>query len=516
MKILFTPDPELTPKQRVTIEHNGEKIHWSIRIYDRTELSSSSEYKRYDAFLELNNYWNTLSIESQDRIFALYKQIKPVVNMDGTSKEIINKLRPLVFELLDQYHAFGDIRVFMNRAGIYVPPNRFNESFDFSDNSPKTHSKTYLREDYRNLVTLAVCLRTMIPIWSEFIANIKDNDKKNVSSSFKEYEAFKLISGSNLTDCPAMSKLLSYVNAQLSEDKDKPEHILLGISSEDYPEWILAQVLCRRVCIGNIDGVNDKTNIVNFVYLYISQKSANKKRGGGSFNDTIRDKNATSGAESDDNSFSIIEGYKIIHKNSIGDMEIDQRALMQITRNARMLAPNVTNEMIEAAGVSVKSMSDYIATDDQLMLTKLVLSSIVSPYEYSSYRDVAIMAGIQTAVAVLIARGYYQLAAICSGVGTPTSATCYPEVRKLSKDTIDKLRLCFPIEVKDTARSSGRLVNPAVECIRVLGKNLHALEWRSQIPFTDLGIQVEFNQYRFPVPVNFGEQIAELVIKENT
>jgi len=163
MKAIAVVTPSTAPPE-VRITHGDETISFSISRFGRDPFQKAG----YDVFEEINRFWDDLPEDVQDRIFNIYKAIHQSYDLPYNKQELTEFLTDRATELLDIHNLqlVNDWLTF--RSGI-TPPETYVEDYVYSVDNPTTRDKTYTRNDYRELISLSLCLRCMIPIWGEYI-----------------------------------------------------------------------------------------------------------------------------------------------------------------------------------------------------------------------------------------------------------------------------------------------------------------------------------------------------------
>lgn len=72
-------------------------------------------------------------------------------------------------------HEFDKVQDFLRfRANNFKIPSVIEASYDDTDIDKRyTKEQTYVTSEYVDLVTMAVILRSMIPVWGEHITNVR-------------------------------------------------------------------------------------------------------------------------------------------------------------------------------------------------------------------------------------------------------------------------------------------------------------------------------------------------------
>ena len=145
-------------------------------------------------------------------LFGLYLEAKTVfmlttnsVDLDGKLENIFRKM----FNIIDIEQLKNFVSIY---SGVIVPPEIKNNHAEVDGEFLR--EKTYIREEYIDLLTVTVAVRLCLPIWAEYMSKID----ATVSSDGKEYAAYSLLRSSKLRELPAYDKLL---NEDVKEKEEK-------------------------------------------------------------------------------------------------------------------------------------------------------------------------------------------------------------------------------------------------------------------------------------------------------
>lgn len=244
---------------QVHVEHSGVSITFSIKIYDRTKITSSSNN---ELFREINRYLAYIPLNRQKEIFNSYQKIADIM-APGSNYEMalpwliqeVNKIYQYVFvEELEKWLSLQrDIR-YPNTV-----VDKVSEDLD--------KQKTYTRQDYFHLVVLTLGLRMMIPIWGEYQSFIKSSS----GTQWKELVAMRIFTRSALHAYSAIARLRIYCESFI-EDNDK--HIssaaFYGLSSSELPDWLLSGAIIKRLAVASINDNMDKGGLVKNIYGHVT------------------------------------------------------------------------------------------------------------------------------------------------------------------------------------------------------------------------------------------------------
>ena len=182
MKLVIRNTELLSNSTKIAVCHNDEEVIWNIGLLDKGFVNNE-----YDVFEHINAYWVLLEKQNKqivDKIFNLYKQIRIMFDETWDRNQLTQQLYQLVADLLDQ-HDLSDVQhwVLFHSDILFPDATILKTDYVTSPDRPGTREQTYLKEDYVKLISMAVVLRTMIPIWGEFIGRTRSE----AGTTFKEY-----------------------------------------------------------------------------------------------------------------------------------------------------------------------------------------------------------------------------------------------------------------------------------------------------------------------------------------
>jgi hypothetical protein len=489
----------------VILEHNGEHVLWNIALFDKMSFSGG-----FDIFEQINGYWGHLPKANQDKIFDIYKRIKDTFDSVWDTSELTRQLYVLVKELYDN-HELPDIKHWMDFHSTLVLPMGLRDIFTESHETPGTRERTYLKDDYKWLVTLSIALRAMIPIWGEFISRTK----KETGTVFKEYYAFQLLAYSNIAKSEPMERLKVYVKHSLPADKSKSAAILGGISSEDFPIWVLALVAIRRLSVGDVRGIDTNSSLVTFIYKYIGQKVNGHDN---AFIGIVKEKITEGQGTEGENNLSKLEGYKQKQEIPAGDIAIISYCLQDPIALAVKICPDINIELVEQALIAVKSLDIEQIWKSQTTIMQWVLKSVIPPRGILYINKTLSLNAMAVTVALLWHKGHYELAGLVSAIEQPNNTELSiggtDSRARITKEQVEQLDVLYPFSRKPIGKQKViKRINPAAASIDSVAVLFSIHDWRLILP----GNMVEkitgnANSRRYSTPYNIKILLASLVI----
>lgn len=506
-----------------TISHAGENLYWNIgrfRKVDNREPIDSNETAEENAIRHaddpggltdhINRYWAYQPEADQAAIFEVYKKILETMEEIYVPQYLISSLTPLVTKLLN-LHPLSNIKHWLAFYGDVISPPDIMEVFTVPDSKPTFPEKTYIRSEYNELIAMALILRTMIPIWREFIRRTETE----TGNYHKEYFAYYLISQSVLINSAPMRKLAIYVEKNIKSEQITDAAKLTGFGEENYAEWLLATILIRRVCVGDISGKRDGSHLVINIYNYISHQY--RQPGGSSFGMVVRKKEFESNQKATDNSASRLEGYKLMEDVSIGDIAIPEFYLENVIANARVLYPNIDENLLMCFIESSKFLHGVELHKAAVVLTQWVCKPIISPRVLGRVVKTSVVDTMPIAQTILWQEGQKVLAALISATRAKgeTGGNLYPAER-LTPETIELINRYYPYGRITATRSKAKPVNNVIKTIDQMALLLDQHPWKLNIPqalIKELGKGVRGSIYDCPPSIK--PMLAKLVIWHN-
>lgn len=451
----------------MVITHGDKRLEFDVSTYKRAMMSGNNGVIAY-----INQYWAQLPAFHQEKIFGIYGKILSVFSQYLPTAGMRQELMPLVRELYAE-HDLEDLEywIFM-RTDIRVPA-KFEELYVHSDEVPFSRDKTYTKPDYAKLVTLALSLRIMLPVWGEFICRTESD----TGSKFKEFNAFTLLALSKVNESPAMEKLRIYIKSNIQmTDASVATAVVKGVGLEDYPTWVLSSLLVKRLAVGDIRGAEPNTNLVITIHNDISAK--NNGNNGGNFGELLQKK--TFDADSnDDNGVSRQENFKIKEERSTGIIEaIETYVDVYLANIAERLMPGVNISELDDYVAQAQEMGKYEIKKGQIQLAQLVTGHIVEPegvYNLSKAATIKLLAVSQM---YLWKSGHQKLSVLTTAVpGESLSHGGIGSTARISRGQMDLLEKYYPFNRVSAKRKNTIPKNAAVEAIDAITAELSAGDW---------------------------------------
>lgn len=512
--------------QFVAVDHKGQRLAFDARTYAKTSDRSSS-VDTETMFDEFNAYVATLPEEVQDELFAQYRLAydgfeRLQGNLDGLTQYLIDCVA-VIFRHLEQ----DAIRAWIiNRSHIRIP-STMQDQFNPED-AEDIRKRTYLRTDYLDLATFALSLRSMVPLWGQYIHVSEETS----GSTLKEYVALELLYKTNLHQTRAFERLSVYIRAfidsEIKPDAPKAAPILTSVGSQDLPPLLLSQAIVRRLSVGELSSANEGSHIITNLYQYIlnAVRSLDRKFGK-QFSGKIKDKKETirNSKATDEQSVSVVEMYKIVQPISDGDVGILSVYTERMLEMALRVEPNLDLELLKKCVAAISSLETEAILDHQVTLAQWIIHKVMSPKAGQSLNKAAILRTIAVSQAILWHWGLHELAGLITATRLPTNQNAvgfgYAESRvRLKADMIDEFSRMTPHlhTVKRSRNSnSGKTQTAAARSIEAFCDLVRYTDWRLNCPEELLPLipgRIERSR-KMLVPGDLRIQLGKLLIRVN-
>lgn len=282
---------------QLVIEHKGERLVFNVSTYRNLKVTNNIVF-------DINNYWSRLPVDVQDKIFNCYQQawydFKEIENTRRLDEAMIK-----TFEELYQYHTFEELKVYIGlHSNLKWPTDLKTE---YGDGHVK--ELTYLKDEYRDLIVLALAMKVALPIFGEYIDFIHGE----ISNNTKNYRAAGLLVKSEIVQSSGFQRLKEYVQAAWEGNKNdhSTAAVIAGIDKSQAPQWLLGNVLVRRLANAELiqaNSTDDPRMLVSMIFNYSDHLTGTMDK---EFGGRINDKSLDSGTLGDDDNTSVAENYKI-------------------------------------------------------------------------------------------------------------------------------------------------------------------------------------------------------------
>lgn len=505
MKATITNLTDLISPPELAITHKDETLIFNVGSFMR------KSFVKFDVFQEINNFWSELSLSKQDDLFDKFKNVKQAFDNSWDNNQLSVALNNATIALMDAYDIDEVEHWVTYNSSIIMPAGQATEYVEDIDKRGN-REKTYIRSDYRKLTVMALMLRNMIPIWGEYISRTRHES----GTVFKEYYAFQLLNGSKIMECEAMYKLRTYIDQIVGPDSGNINTIMGGISSEDFPVWMLSLVTVRRLCIGDLRGVEQQSNLVTFIWAFITQKVASPENNTAT---AIKNKAVTNTGGEAESKLSSLERFKLTQNISIGEISEINHAVSDYKAIAYKLAPNMTDELFNECIATAYSLNNKRLLDPQMTIARWVMSPVISPRGLMYLPKETIVNILGVCQAVLIAREHFYLALMVTSHANfnenEISLSGVDSRARIPKELADELAYFYPYAKQSGNRKTQiKTTNMAVQSIDILVNDLASVDWVMTALPKHIALYFGKNQTKLiPITHEIKIDIAKLIVE---
>lgn len=460
----------------------------------------------------INRYWLSLSAEHQDRIFDVYRRIRVEMDRIHKGEFVDEELRSLCGELA-ALHSIENISKWVMQPGIIAWPDEKEAPRAYENAGSKKYprDKTYLLSDYQNLLALILQLRPFTPIFAEY----QEATGKNVSRLFVDIVRLRLLEDSMMPEGAGWKKLQEYTNAMLTTNsKAAKAAVMENMSAEDYPEWLFANVILRKLTIQSMRSSVPNDNSAFAVRHICCHILEQLRRGERDATNPSLKKEPSNSNESEERQVSRFEQIRAKETIPNGDKLYIQLYMQDFERLARELEPNIPQSLLNHFK-NLYAYGSFLPATPQITMALWVLAPVISPRSEDDMSRVNMAQNIAVAAAVLWYRGHKELALIMSchdkGEANMDHAQIYPSQR-VQRAIYARLEELFPYQFK--VKTSDKSYKPITDIVSTLVSEFETRIWEPTLPavlvkdVSELVIGTEqFTMLRLPT------EITELMLK---
>ncbi len=521
MQFILPSYASLLNDPKLTIEHDGETIKWDI-----SEFQPKSSFEKDDMhlhmFVPINAYWSKQPVALQKAIFEVFVKLRQAFDINFTAENqnisasdvtpLLNaQITPLLKQLYD-YHPFSEMEYFVRHSsGLRIPgPEHLDAEFIENDDKNHTRNKTYTINDYVGLVTLILELRMMIPIWGEYIKRTGPT----AGTKYKEFYSLELLANTAIAQSEPFVKLRLYIEERTPKDGNRTAMIDF-VSSEDYPKWIMALLVVRRLCMADIRGAVDSSAVlVRHISRHVHERV---NRTDTSFGGKINPKTDSTIRGSEENQISYLEGNKIKPKLSEGQIGTLRFYVRDPYDVAKRMDPTVPMQDVEKALASQNLVQKSDGIRAQMLMLQWMIAPVVPPAATDFFDIITVSKLLCVTQAVLWHNNHHLMAGLATAVAAPqikgqVSAGETGSKGRLTKELQDELALLYPFQRRTRA---GRPINQPVQGIdNLVTAFLAHSSWSLTLPPDKIEVLNPKNghQKRIVLPHNFRMKVAELAL----
>lgn len=451
---------------RMEVEHNGENVGFTFSTFKKDNFSDNNE-----VFKHINSYWESKPEAFQRKVFDLYREIEDCFD-DILNKDTLTERLKLYVKALFDLHPLNDLKLWViNYSGIVVPPG-FKESYVADADRNTTVDKTYVRDEYRELLTLSLILRLMVPIWATYVRHIRSH----TGNGLKELQAFRLLEKTEIPDSSPIIKLMQYIQANIR--KENASIPVSFISEDDFPYWVMTLTCVRRLCVGDLQSKNPRANLATLISNFIDTKT---NYNDGDFSHTVQTK-TTGDFGGDENKLSTMECFRVNTEISVGESEELRFSVEDIYQVSEKVCIGLPRALLDHCLETSSVLKNHLIFNPQRSLMAWVIKDAISPEGINFLDKETQVRCLGLTQAVLWFKGFEYLSLLSTAVAPvdvvhrishmPTKARVPEELQK-------KLRATFPhVRIVQNRKTPSREECYVANDIELITTDLSNYSWR--------------------------------------
>lgn len=513
MQLLVEASPLEANRCLIRAEHNGESILFSVGS-DFKDIPKGLAEGNQQLFRQYNSYVAFKPPAVQQALFDQYRYAHDLFQMprDASGRTMsvttLNQELTKVVNNILQWFPLPELEQHVQFATDIIIPSTLDAAFQTNEPVPTfsaneedglvetrrtigTADKTYLRQDYIELVAFLLAMRAILPIWVSYIGD-KEAAVKEIGIQWKEWSAFHLMQGTPHYDSHALQRMYRYINAFIAVDDSLASAIMGGVSRDDFPIWTAASVITRKLALADISGIT-RVDVRNNrpkgpLLLSILNRRVDTKINTHhtDFMGRVNEKKPI-GEDPNDNRYSLFEATRARQSISPADILHNAIPFENIFQAAENFYPRVPRELLKlthAASISFNQPIDLAeimgeAMDNVFLPQNSRIDAILQPWQETIIegvlkraifsRTVHVMKRpvgsnmLALAAAILITDGFPDIAMVL--LATDCGSATYESkivVEKFSKESLALLAQTYPdayvTRKKDKVENNGVLL----------------------------------------------------------
>ena len=505
------------------IEHKGEILYWDCKQYNVMAITPPDV-----TFKMINHLFTFMGEDRQNKLFELYKGCNRVLSsIDIDTNLLIKNLQERIhqiYRLVTEEELKDYLR---NKVNLEIPANVdtvYNPDFE---NESSYRERTYLVEDYRQLVVLALSLRLMIPIWGAYLPKATTEFGKEK----KELACYRLLNRTWILQSEATKKLFKFISLNNDNDNSNFSAILHGEGSFALPESRLATGLVRRLTMGILSSRANNDSLVSNIHNYLCESRPYKQNNRRAGKD-ITDKFKSFRGDDTRDSLSRMDMYRALEEVSSGDVvhlnSDAERIYTIIDKVDPTVIPTFGEDMI-ADILSRNSQDEEMECKFQENIARWVLHPAITARAFPNITGRSVLGFLAATQVILWHWGFHSLAALITARPylideDEFGITGHQARTRPSKELVDELLGFYPhfyltnaANLRDDIDKQRRYSNPALNQIDVCVKEMVVNEWIVNVPDAlRQHISAHPQSSRMLVPNDIKTQLVKLMIKINT
>ncbi len=487
----------------------GERVMFEVSSYRTARIETAG-----DLFRPINDFLARLPAVTQAALFGLYSEAKDVF-MTSRHEEVLDKNLKGIFRRIFNTVDLQLLRNFVEiNSGITIPHDIKSSYADVEVGFLR--DKTYIREEYIELLTYTVAVRLCLPIWGEYMSLVD----AYATADGKEFHAYSLLQESVLPRQPAYERLIRYVTASTTNSVETASATLKGVGRDSIPEWLTSMVIVRKLPL--IDLFNSaKGNIINAVYSYVDNhlKRISKK-----FMEDARERKNESSSGDGEKDQSFVETYRAKQDLTYGQLETNIVYLEgDLVRCCQDIDPTCDPAIVEAVEAVVKGIEQEVFYSHNHVLTKWVIDKAISTLQLDIIERRIAVRSMIIAQSLMHHWGLHHLALLVTGIRINANQphSLGERQNKLTAEQLAILDEIYPYTIPTTSKSQTRNKNQnygylsVIDMGNVLTRHSYAVRTPAFITKKEIAPGTIDRYGHMQTPPTITHELVNLIVKLN-
>lgn len=495
---------------KIRISYEDQSIDVEVPSY-----ASAAIIRREEMFDELNTFLSTFSKADRKTLWELFLKSTELLSEEFRSSYMVRDGLEEVVKGIYEIVTYQRLKSWVDHAGLVIPPDVSDKFEEFTPEGNRNYrSRTYIREDYIDMVALALGLRLMIPIWGTYVNTVAVHG----GNGFKESEVVKLIEQAGLQFWPPYRRMLEYIDASIDKEVSMTM-VMATLSSAETPRHLMAMALVRKISIGPISSAVAQESLARILFNYVTGTHQRMDDRFKPMIGTVHAKRSRLDRNDEDNS-SVLDGYQQATEITEGDRQLIEVYSENIANIVKRIAPDLSIRRVRQC---IREVSRVDGRDIEPFQKAIVfwVIRVISPEARELLMKLTMFRLMGITQAILDHWGYHELAILVAAeefIDDSGEVYMSSDVRsKLSKQQIEILDKQYPYYRQTTRRAEpGKRNNEAIIAIDMVTEWMSGRAWMPHAP-EDIIAKIPLlaetgNMY---VPGDIKRQLADVIIKIN-
>lgn len=462
---------------KIRVTHKEEFIEFFLSSI--INKKNKNDFNEDNHFYLLNSYLDYKGEQFKDVYFNILKTAYMQL-YEEERKRNFDDIPAYIIEPILNLITLEDVLKFIKTTNIIIPPKALCDEFiEAEDGENKnTRIQTYIKEDYIELVAMAVIIKATIGPICHY-GYLMKNDINGLNICYVLIHFYK---SHPFFDSPPMVKLLQVMEKLIFLPLDSKEDISTKVISNNLPEeelplLMLSIVIIQKIALSSFTKENDDNNIVKTIYNYVK----NKTKSEGDVSKNIKNKTAMVDADNSGDKESIIESHRLpcdLPKGFVVELNWSVSSTEAIIKQLpSSMLPYIDLELINQAKEFASKLNNFVVSQVQIDIISHVFKKIIDPRAIPYLKLENLLNLFCVGFSYLYKLNFKELAILLFSRIVQQDTNIYISTTnrtKIPKELKDELDVYFPYK---RVISSSKIVNIAEESINLMTNELISNPW---------------------------------------